>query len=55
MKCYEVVGYVGNAEYLCPCCADEAGLDLGTAQPVFAGDEDVDTEYCGHCHTKLLE
>lgn len=47
-KSYEVVGFVGDAELLCPDCAEAAGFTGPEEQPVFLGDCQPD-DYCAAC------
>lgn len=68
MKAYEVVGFSYEASTHCSGCTCKrivSGLRKGDIEvidaegnpihPVFAGDEDADTETCDDCGEKLIQ
>jgi hypothetical protein len=49
MHDYEVVGYTEDGEVYCSDCGHE------TDDPIFAGNEDLDSLNCGQCGCSLSE
>jgi len=53
MRYHEIIGWVGDAELLCPDCAREANCDGDDGTPVFAG-EASQGDYCAACLNKYI-
>lgn len=53
MKSTEVLGYVlPNGDTVCKNCATEDNISEGN--PIFAGDEDVESFVCDYCSENLV-